>query len=761
MSLQERNNMINDVIAQFSEAMKAHGLIINEPIQPNTIRAVRFKSAGDSRRNGWYRVHTDGDVPRGAFGHYKMGIGKSCAFSEGKWHVYDLKQKRDRSDGDEKFTLTLSPDEERAAAAKRKERQRLRDKAKEKAQWIWDNSLTCPESHPYTDRKKTKPLPGTRLYKGSLLIRAEIDGKLQTLQYIPADEGGDKWFSADLEQNGSYFLAGDFSAPKEIIICEGYATAASLYEATGLPTVLAFNCKGLVKVAPHIAKLWPDARIIIAADDDFYTQGNPGMSAAQECLKKIRATIRFPIFPRERTQDDTKENRLTDFNDLVSKCGLGLDEIRHQLEHGRGTFQMRHLEIVRDTEIAVPPPNDSAMFFELLPHQKPGKNPVATAENLSEICHRAGIVVRYNIIKKEEEILVPGTNFSLDNMKNASLSRVIGLCNRFRMPVGNIDTFLSEISDIHQYNPVRTWIESKPWDGIRRLSDFFATVTARGEKDAEHPERAIEIEKMKCSLMYRWMISAVAAAYEPFGVSAHGVLVLQGAQNMGKTYWCRKLVPEKMDLVATGRTLNPSDVDSVTQCISYWIVELGELDATFRKSDIAHLKAFLTKDRDVLRPKYARRECRYPRRTVFFASVNQDQFLADDTGNRRYWTIECEKIDHNHTFDMQQVWAEVHQDYFKGEGWFLTPNELEGLNNHNQKFEITDPIEDAIVSRLHWDDLKVVTGDWKSVTDVLRDIGFDRVTSADVRRAAALIRKLNGHNERRTKTKRLLLVPKR
>src|SRR5690606_39387898 len=148
---------------------------------------------------------------------------------------------------------------------------------------------------------------------------------------------------------------------------------------------------------------------------------------------------------------------------------------------------------------------------------------------------------------------------------------------------------------------------------------------------------------------------------------AEGVLVFQGPQNLGKTSWLKSLAPRELRLIKDGMMLRPDDKDSVKQVCSFWLVELGELDSTFRRADIAQLKAFITQDTDVLRRPYARRESTYARRTVFFGSVNPREFLHDETGNRRYWTIECESINSRHGLDMQQVWAEVLELWRAGE----------------------------------------------------------------------------------------------
>jgi hypothetical protein len=371
---------------------------------------------------------------------------------------------------------------------------------------------------------------------------------------------------------------------------------------------------------------------------------------------------------------------------------------------------------------------------------------LSTIENLAEICRRLGVTVRYNVISKEEEIMIPEQSFSLDNRGNASIAWLMSWCERLRMPTGKVGDYITYMADRNLHNPVANWIESKPWDGQSRLQDLYDTVASYGDED------------LKNTIMRRWLISAVAAAFNPTGVSAHGVLVFQGAQYMGKTAWFKRLVPKELGVVQDGMMLRPDDRDSVKQVVSHWLVELGELDATFRKSDIAQLKAFLTRDKDILRRAYARKESEFARRTVFFASVNPKEFLHDQTGNRRFWVIECKSIDYDHGIDMQQLWAEVLTMYRAGEGWTLHGEEHEALEEHNKSYEVIDPIEEIIASGLRWSEPPAAWR-WRSATEVLAELGRDTCTQGEATRAAHLIRQRNGGMSRKTNGARALLAP--
>ena len=403
--------------------------------------------------------------------------------------------------------------------------------------------------------------------------------------------------------------------------------------------------------------------------------------------------------------------------------------------------------ITEDGEVITQPAAPVRDTLTPLPWTMDNGKPIKNIDNLREICRRLNVTVRYNVIKKEEEILIPGEKFSIDNEANASFSWVISECALFNYPTDKVGDFMTYLADQNLYNPVAEWVLSKPWDGVSRLTDFYNTITAIGDKS-----------NLKETLMKRWMISAIEAAFNPNGVSAAGVLVLQGAQYVGKTKWFKSLVPAHLKLLKDGMILRPDDKDSVKQACSYWLVELGELDATFRKSDIAALKAFITNDSDVLRRPYARKESTFARRTVFFGSVNPQDYLHDPTGNRRYWTISCSHINHSHDLDMQQVWAEFYNLYQAGEGYYLTADEMNLLNSHNEGFTAPDPIEERIYLMLDWESPQTIWR-WAQVSEVLIECGIDRPTKHEAATAGSLIRKLNDNQTKRIKGKTVMLCP--
>ena len=306
-------------------------------------------------------------------------------------------------------------------------------------------------------------------------------------------------------------------------------------------------------------------------------------------------------------------------------------------------------------------------------------------ENSAALLDAYGILCRWNLMKHSLELTIPGFSPEAERAENATLAKAIELAQRNGLQEA---TFVSHLLTLAQaYHPVLDWIRSRPWDGEDRLPALCATVQLRDNCDPDFAG----------VLMMRWLTSCAVAVLPPVPGRARftpqGVLVFQGPQGIGKTEWLKALAPPDKDWIATGRVLDPHNRDSVQQLTSNWICELGELDATYRKSDISALKAFVTQDIDIYRSAYARREERVPRRTVLAASVNPQYFLVDDTGNRRWWTLPVARLDWQHGIDTQQVWAQVvHNVETAAAPWWLTPDESLQLAALNGNHEIGDPI---------------------------------------------------------------------
>ena len=224
-------------------------------------------------------------------------------------------------------------------------------------------------------------------------------------------------------------------------------------------------------------------------------------------------------------------------------------------------------------------------------------------------------------------------------------------------------------------------------------------------------------------LVRKWAIQTIALLFnsDNHSVSAEGVLVLQGKQGIGKTQFFRHLaINEKF--FKGGATLDMGNKDCLMSATKVWICELGEIDSTTKKEQSA-LKAFLTENIDRFRAPYARNETVKVRRTSFCGTVNPKQYLRDETGNRRYWTIPIEKINLKKIFEYSsewyiQFWRQLYEEYRQNpKGYLLTANEKEKVNLNNNGYEAVSFGEDEFISNfdIEEDKNKWI---WSSATEI-------------------------------------------
>jgi hypothetical protein len=368
--------------------------------------------------------------------------------------------------------------------------------------------------------------------------------------------------------------------------------------------------------------------------------------------------------------------------------------------------------------------------------EKEGNSVKATIANVQYLLSEYGIIVSYDVIKKKMRTILPGQAGSSDNASNVALTQILSLATLNRMSSGPVPAIIETLADRNLYNPVADWIMRKPWDGLDRLQAFYDTLVERDD----YPEA------LKQTLMRRWLISSVAAALMPNGFYARGILTLQGQQSIGKTSWIRALVPDPVlreQALKLDHHLDASNKDSLITAVTHWIVEIGELDSSLKK-DVARLKGFITSDRDKLRRPYARADSEYQRRTVFCATVNDHAFLVDSTGNSRFWTIPVTRINYGHEIDMQQLFAQVAALYQSGEPWWLSQAEEKQLESFNIDHRAISIIRERILEKIDLDGAQHTNLPAMSATEVLEEIGFERITNPQCKECAGVLREMFG-----------------
>ena len=281
----------------FRSAIEAAGLTPPDHIQDDG-ELHRF-STGNRRgdKSGWYLLHTDG-IAAGAFGCWRAAKHSTwCAKPDNAMTATEREAHRER-------IKAMRAQREAAEAARQKEEA-------EKAIDRWHSASTQCQ-HPYLARKGVQA-HRIRQHGDVLLIPLrDTAGTLHSLQTITPD--GDKRFRGRMK--GCYHAIGGKPSGR-IVICEGYATGASIHEATGEAVAVAFNTGNLFPVATALHRAHPDLVLLLAADDDHLKPGNPGLSAARNTALAVGGFVVMPQFPSGRP------DKATDFNDLAAMAGLG------------------------------------------------------------------------------------------------------------------------------------------------------------------------------------------------------------------------------------------------------------------------------------------------------------------------------------------------------------------------------------------------------------------------------------------------------
>jgi len=316
----------------------------------------------------------------------------------------------------------------------------------------------------------------------------------------------------------------------------------------------------------------------------------------------------------------------------------------------------------------------------VFPHMK-NSRVLATRENLETLMRHCKVDVKYDVIKKM--LVVNGIDAAEGDEENAVIAHLKSLCAFHGLSKHVVDEQLTAIAHRNLYNPVVEWLSSlkrkKHGDPISELVDDLFVLNKAWVKIA----------------FKRWFLQCVAAAdnaektpHKTALSKYESILTFYGFQGVGKSSFIRALLPTEIKLhYIDGHLLDLNNKDSIMQALQGWIVELGELDSTFRRSDISALKAFMSKSKDVIRLPYAKASTTMPRQTSFIASVNEEKYLRDTTGNRRYFPVTVtSKLLIPDGFDTEDFWAYIWESYLLGEQWWLTPEEesiqLHALSEH-------------------------------------------------------------------------------
>ena len=307
--------------------------------------------------NSWSQADLDGYDPAAARDTWRSvraggGIGIGTLFHIAKQHGYS--PTADRQAGSEQTTAEREAHRQRIKAQQAKEdadkAQRQHDAAAA-AVTRWDAATPAPTDHPYLAKKGVQA-HGARVEADGYLIvpMRDTTGKLWNIERINPADSKDKKGLYGGRRSGCYFAIG--KPQGVLIVCEGFATGASIHEATNHAVAVAFTAGNLLQVAQALHSKYPKLRLILAADDDAFTDGNQGITKATEAAQAVGALLAIPRFSGERGDKDN------DFNDLHQREGL--NAVRQCIEAAAmvatgAVFAALDDGVVGDADPALPP----------------------------------------------------------------------------------------------------------------------------------------------------------------------------------------------------------------------------------------------------------------------------------------------------------------------------------------------------------------------------------------------------------------------
>lgn len=266
---------------------------------------------------------------------------------------------------------------------------------------------------------------------------------------------------------------------------------------------------------------------------------------------------------------------------------------------------------------------------------------------------------------------------------------------------GNITDGVVSAAHRHSFDPVKRRIESVKWDGKPRVTTYF--IDCLGAENNAYTK----------DITATWLVGAIARVYHP-GVKFEIVLILTGKQGIGKSTTIRNLFPDKYTDNLEGLGKNKDDYQ---QLVGSWLIEIGELSA-MAKTDIERMKSFISGQNDRYRPSYGRRAVNHPRRCVFIGTTNQEDYLKDETGSRRFYPIKCgvNEIKHNPLeVDDQyilQVLAEARIMYERKPKLTLSEQTINDAKGYQKEATTINPMDDAIEDFINMD----VPSNWSELS---------------------------------------------
>jgi phage/plasmid primase-like uncharacterized protein len=730
----------------FRDAASRHGITLPDTLDSKKIQ--RFDPATGKLKkdgSGWCRFHND-NLPAGAFGDFATGVNE-------KWHA-KLNGKLTEQERLEHHRRI----ETLAREAEYKKRHQQKEAAKVAATH-WAEAVEATDTHAYLLDKGVHSY-GLRLREGKLIMPLrDADNALHSYQSI--DEKGNKRFLGGGLVEGLFFVIGVIT-PGILYIAEGYASAASVHEASGRPVIVALNCGNLLAVAKALRAKYPEAELVFCADADSWT-GKPGENKADEAARAVCGKVTVPVFVEMRTIDE----KPTDFNDLHQFEGL--EAVRRCLANAKAPspsaeqkgpapepagqsdadklqaaidrlalLNLDEYELRRDPESKA----HKVRIGYLDKQVEKARKAIAAAQQEERFARAAGsaYVTKSGlpqdnigaIADMELETTAKGKVINKSYVNAAiSIAKRLGIRGKhdifkdrhwivFKGKVVEltdplIRTIQAEVAKdlgtdggIGNVTHVLHYLcELNPFHPVRdHLTALEWDKTERMKDWLERTFGCTEPKEYLAAVGRMFLISMVARIMQP-GCQADYKLIIEGEQGLMKSSALRTLAVKAEWFSDALPKLGRDEVRVSMHMKGLWLIEVAEMHAT-GKADNEEIKAFITRRVERYVSKYGRVVSDEPRECIFAGTTNREGYFTDETGARRYWPIYAHKADLEWLKEnLDQLWAEAVHAYESGEHWWPDREFEEKVikpqqGDRKEEPALTQPIRQYLNKKAEW-----------------------------------------------------------
>lgn len=292
--------------------------------------------------------------------------------------------------------------------------------------------------------------------------------------------------------------------------------------------------------------------------------------------------------------------------------------------------------------------------------------------------------IKYNEMTNLIEIEKDGCFKTLENRDIQLLRLNLSEKKNTTFSTDDIKTSIYGISELNRYHPIKELIEAIQWDGVKRAEKFF--IDCLGVEDNE----------LNREVTRKWLLACITRLYEK-GRKFDEMLILFGGQGIGKSTTLERLALDTFYTKVTGKLSN----ETILQTSKTWLVELDEL-STLLRTPSEEFKAWLSSRKDTTRVPYEAQPLDFERGFIVLGTTNNKKILKDNTGNRRFWILDCNKDNIKTSIfsltkqDILQVWAEVRTWYLKNESLLLSQTARKMMEEKTENYVIPIPFTDEI-----------------------------------------------------------------